>query len=125
MRLRVTAFLLAGWVCSGCATTLSSHQTAKPVAPGHVQIGGGLGFYAPLGAVGTAIGAGINQARKAAEAAASKQPYALSEADQQELLTAGIALAVLPPAPSFELSVRTGVLDNMDVGFRYSVNAVR
>lgn len=125
MRLPLIASLLAGWLCAGCATTLSNHQTAKPVAPGHVQIGGGAGLYVPLGSVGSAIGAGITQARKAADAAANHQQYTVSQADQQDLLTAGIALAVLPPSTAFEVSIRTGLFENMDVGLRYSVNAVR
>jgi len=119
------AVFLVGLLVSGCATTLSSFQTAKPVAPGHVEVSGGTGLYVPVGAVVHVIGIGVDQAKKAIEAASNQQQYTLTQADQQDLLTAGIALAVMPPANTYEMSLRTGIVENVDVGLRYSVNALR
>jgi len=125
MHHRLAALLLTGLLGSGCASTLSSHQTAKPVDPGHFQVSGGFGFYTPLGPTSAIIGAGVRQAGRLLEAISKNEQYALSEEDQQELLTAGIALAALPPSPTTEISVRTGVVQNLDAGVRYSLNAVR
>jgi len=125
MRLPLSALFLLGLVAPGCATTLSSFQTAKPVPPGHVEVNGGTGLYIPLGTAIHVIGIGVDQAKKAIDAASNQRQYNLTEADQQDLLTAGIALAVMPPANTYEMSIRTGIVDNLDMGLRYSVNAVR
>ncbi len=110
---------------TGCATTLSTHQTAVPIAPGHVEATLATGFYVPVGATASAIAQGHEQVTEILVAAATGQEYQVSPDQQQRLLTAGIALAVMPPSPSQELNVRTGILSNWDAGLRYSINAVR
>jgi hypothetical protein len=112
-------------VLSGCATALAMHQTAKPVEPLHVQVDAGAGLYTPLGGIGQAVAQGVHHATKLADLIANKTEYTLSEDEQHELLTAGIALAVLPPAPVYTMSLRTGLFANADLGLRYSINAAR
>lgn len=112
----------------GCATTLSSFQTGDVTDFKQAQVIGGAGLYLPLGPVGTIVKQGIEQADAIKKANDSGEPYALTEEDQQELLTAGVALAVMPPSfsPNYEIGVRTGIWDQkMDLGLRYSVNAIR
>src|SRR5690349_8750367 len=121
MRVAWGAGLLLGITLSGCATTLSSHQTAIPVSPGHVEVSLATGFYAPVGATLGAVDEGIAQAVEIAQAAASGEQYEVTPEAQQRLITAGLALAVMPPSPSQEISIRTGLLDNWDAGLRYSV----
>jgi hypothetical protein len=124
--MRAPTFVLLAVACSGCATTLSTLQTADVTDVGQVEVTGGAGFYAPLGPVLTLVDQGIQQAAAMDEAQRSGQPYTFSEEDRQELLTAAIALAVMPPSQAFEVSARTGVWrDRMDVGLRYSVSALR
>ena len=119
----VAALTLA---CSGCATTLSTLQTGEVVDVGQVQVTGGAGAYAALGPVRTLVDQGIRQAAALDEARRSGQPYTLSQQAQRELLTAAIALAVMPPSVGWEFSARTGVWsDRMDAGLRYSISAVR
>ncbi len=114
---------------TGCASTLSTFQTATPAKRGQVQVTGGAGIYLPLGPVGTVVKQGIAQGRALNESRKSGEPFELSPEDQQELLTAGLALAIMAPWPNginYEMGVRTGVLrEDMDVGFRYAMNSVR
>ncbi len=121
MRLLVAA----AFVLSGCSTTLSTLQTARPVQKGHVQISAGYGGYANLGPIGIIVEQAIKQTTVIREAIEKNEQYHVSEEDQQQLLTAGIGLAVMPPSTQFELAVRTGVVKDVDVGLRYSVNALR
>ncbi len=128
MRLRIPLAALALLVSSGCASTLSTLQTARPVKRGQVEVNGGAGIYLPVGPAVTVIKQGIEQGLAIRDAERSGEPYSLSEEDQQELLTAGLALAISVPitGPSYEISARTGILaEDWDVGLRYSVNALR
>jgi hypothetical protein len=124
--MRVPTFVVLAVASSGCATTLSTLQTAEVIDVGQVQVTGGAGVYAPLGPVVTLVDQGIQQVKTLDEARRSGQPYTLSEQAQQELLTAAIALAVMPPSPGWEVSIRTGVWpERIDVGLRYSLSALR
>ncbi|MHB8876297.1 MAG: hypothetical protein ACYC8T_21605 [Myxococcaceae bacterium] len=122
MRLLALAAVLAG---TGCATSISTMQLARPVEPKHFQVTGGWGIYAPLGTVGVLGSQAVKQAQAGVKAVQDHSAYSLSETDQQELLTSGISLAVLSPGWGYEMSVRTGVVKNLDVGLRYNVNSLR
>ncbi len=110
---------------TGCATTLSTLQTADPTDVGQVQVTGGMGVYANVGPAVSLIEQGIKQAGAIREAQEKNEPYVPSKEDQQALLTAGIAIAIAPPSGGYEIGMRTGITDNADVGLRYSVNAIR
>jgi len=116
--------LLALALC-GCASTLTTHQLAKAIKPGHAQVNLGAGAYVPVGTIGSLVGEGVRQVEAFQASVQSGTPYQVTPEDQQRLLTAAIALAVLPPSLSQELTVRTGILQNWDAGLRYSINAVR
>lgn len=124
--IRPVLFVCATLVASGCASTLSTLQTATPMKRGQVAVTGGAGVYFNAGPAVTIVQQGIEQGTAIKQAADSGEPYAVSEEAQQQLLTAAIALAVMPPSQGYELSIRTGILpEDLDAGFRYSVNAVR
>jgi hypothetical protein len=119
-------FAFAASVAAGCGTTLSTLQTAEVTGVGQVQATGGLGVYVPLGPALTIVEQGVEQTRAIAEARARGETYTLSDQAREDLLTAALALAVMPPWIGWEVSARTGVWkDRMDVGLRYGVNAVR
>ena len=109
----------------GCASTLSTQQTARTLAPGQVQVTGGAGFFIPVGSLVRVVDDGIHQGEAARDAVEDDRPYTLSEEAQQELLTAGVALMVAPPGVNPELMVRVGVVDRLDVGLRYSGISLR
>lgn len=111
---------------TGCATNLSSLQTAKPIRRGQVEVEGGLGAYANLGPVVPIISQAIKQAQAAKKAADNGQQYEVSEEDAQILATAGIGLAVMPPSQGWSVAVRTGLMkEDMDLGFRFTGNSYR
>jgi hypothetical protein len=124
MRLLSLLVLLAA---TGCASTLSSMQTAKPLALGQFQVSAGMGVFVPAGQLVTAIDQGITQGVAIKKIIDSGEPYHLLEEDAQKLLTVGTALAVAPPGASSELMVRAGLLEanTLDVGLRLSTSSAR
>ena len=110
---------------SGCATNLSSLQTARTMYQGQVRVQGGVGAYVPVGAAANVIGEGVQVAKEGITAAARQEQFVLSEDRKQGLLTSGLALATMPPSTVWELSARVGIFDFLEAGLRYSVNQVR
>ncbi|MBM7116127.1 hypothetical protein [Archangium primigenium] len=122
-----TALLLALLLSTGCASTLSTLQTAKPLARGQVRVSGATGVFVPAGQLGSLISQGISEGRAIRDAVAGGKPYHLDEREAQRLLGVGVALAVAPPGPSNELMIRTGLLAShgLDVGLRLSTTSLR
>ncbi len=119
------AALVAVMVGAGCATNLSTLQTGKTLRPGQIRVAGGAGVYIPAGQVVNAIGQGVHFAKKGVEAASNKENFEVTQDETEKLITAAVALVVLPPSTSYEVSARYGVIDNFDVGMRYGLNALR
>src|SRR5690349_21122252 len=97
--------LLALLTATGCASTLSTMQTAKPLARGQFQVSGAVGVFTPVGQLGSLLDEGINQGKAIRGTIDSGQPYHLEEAEAQRLLGVGMALAVAPPGPANELMI--------------------
>jgi len=118
---------LALLMATGCASTLSTMQTAKPLARGQFQVSGAMGVFAPVGQLATVIDQGITQGKAIKKAVDSGEPYHLLAEDAQTLLSVGMALAVAPPGTSNELMIRAGLLESntLDAGLRLSTNSVR
>jgi hypothetical protein len=110
---------------TGCASTLSTLQTAVPLERGQVQVSAGMGAYAPLGTIWDVGKLGKDQAGRIRRVVADGEDYTLSLEDQQALLGAGISLAVAPPGVNYEFMARTGLAKNLDVGVRYSSTELR
>jgi hypothetical protein len=109
----------------GCATSLSSLQTAKTLDPGEVRVSVGAGVYVPAGRIAETVGDGVTLAKRGVEAAVKQEPLTWSNEDEQKLLTAGIALAAFPPSAQFEVMARVGLVPNLEAGLKYSSNALR
>src|SRR4051812_23415880 len=123
-RLLVGCALLC--VGTGCATTLSTFQTADVTDFKQVEIEGATGLYFNAGPVVGIVQEGIEQGKAIKQASDSGEPYEFTEESAQKLFTAAIALAVFTPGQNYQVAARTGIVpDKMDVGFRYSMNAVR
>ncbi|MFL5349670.1 MAG: hypothetical protein ACJ8AT_33150 [Hyalangium sp.] len=112
--------LLALALVTGCASNLSTLQTAKPLARGQFQVSLGAGAFVSAGQIGNAIELGIDQGKALDRAVRNHEPVRISEEDQQRMLTSGVALAVAPPGLVHEVMLRAGLADNLDVGLRYS-----
>lgn len=124
MRLWTVVLLLA--IGTGCATNLSTLQTAKPIRRGQVEVQGAVGAYANLGPIVGLVGEAAHHAIKAKEAAENKEQYELTEEEIEAAATAAFGIAIFMPSTGYQVSARTGILkDDMDIGLRYSGNAVR
>lgn len=110
---------------AGCATNLSSLQTAKTLNPGQVRITGGFGVHIPAGQLMNSAAEGIKLGAKTAMANVDNRPYVLTADDKESIGTAAIALAMFPPSSLWEINGRVGIIRNLDVGFRYSINSLR
>jgi hypothetical protein len=117
--------LLALALATGCASPLSTMQTAKPLARGQFQVSLGAGLFVPVGPIATVADVGISDSDKFLDLIERGERVELSEEDQRRLLGAGIALAVAPPGPVTEIMVRGGVAENFDMGLRYSGISLR
>lgn len=122
MRILALALVVVG---SGCATNLSTMQTAKTLRPGQFRIAGGAGVYIPAGQVVGAISEGVSLVKDGVDAANTHQNFQFTEDHQDKVLTAAVALVTLPPAAGWEISGRYGVVENLDVGVRWGLNALR
>ena len=113
-------------IFTGCATNLSSLQTAKTLNPGQVRITGGFGVHIPAGQLVNSAAEGIKLGTKAAMTNANGgQPYVLTADDKEAIGTAAIAMAMFPPSSVWEINGRVGLIRNLDIGFRYSLNSLR
>ncbi len=111
---------------AGCATNLSSLQTAKTLNPGQVRITGGFGGHIPAGQLLNSAAEGLKIGAKAAATNADTgKPYVLTADDKEIIGTAAIAQAMFPASPVFEINGRVGIIRNFDLGFRYSMNSIR
>lgn len=124
MRLLLALVLLTA---TGCASTLSTMQTAKPLARGQFQVSAATGVFIPAGQIGTLVDEGLAQAKVIKKNIDSGQPYQLPEDQARRLLDVGMALAVAPPGAGHELMIRAGLLESnsLDVGLRLSTTSVR
>ncbi|MDC0714648.1 hypothetical protein POL68_39735 [Stigmatella sp. ncwal1] len=110
---------------SGCASNLSTLQTARTLAPGQVQVSLGAGAYVPVGQLLDVVDIGIDQGKQLKRDIENGESVHLTEADQQRLLTSGVALAVGSPGVVNELMIRAGLAENFDMGLRYSGISLR
>ncbi len=123
--MRLSIALLLAALGSGCAPTLTTFQTAKPLRPKQFRVTAGAGVYAPLGPLTSLITQSLVQGKAAADAVNNGEEPALTDEEKEDFLTAGLGLATMTPGPVYEMSVRAGVVENLEVGLRYSVSAVR
>jgi hypothetical protein len=107
-------------LATGCASNLSTLQTAKPLTRGQFQVTLGAGAFVPAGQLIDLVDLGIDEGKKIKEAVDRDEPVQLTQDDQRRLLSTGMALAVAPPGLVNEVSIRAGLADDLDVGLRYS-----
>jgi hypothetical protein len=124
MRLLLALVLLTA---TGCASTLSTLQTARPLARGQFQVSAAAGVFVPAGQLATLVDEGLAQGRVIKKSIDSGEPYQLPEDQARRLLDVGMALAVAPPGAGHELMIRAGLLESnsLDVGLRLSTSSVR
>lgn len=112
---------LASLFLSACATTLSTMDTARPTPVGHVRANAAMGIYLPASPISTAMDAG----KQALEKLHSNGSVKVTPQEAGDIYEAAVALALMPPSVLQEFMVRTGVLEDMDVGLRVATTALR
>jgi hypothetical protein len=118
MRLQSLPLGLLAVFTLGCAPALSTFQPAHVAKQWHVQAEIGTDFAVPTGTIASTVDAGITLVD-----AAEKQE--LTELQKKQLFDAGTALALNPPSPVQHFGVALSVYDNLEVGLRYSISALR
>jgi hypothetical protein len=88
-------------------------------------VSGGVGWYVPAGQIGTLAGDGIEVAKQGIKSAINQEAFEMPEAEKRQIAIHSVSLAAMNPYPSVQLDARLGVLPRLDVGMRYSVDAVR
>ncbi|MBL8958146.1 MAG: hypothetical protein JNK82_45660 [Myxococcaceae bacterium] len=119
------AALLAALVTTGCASNLAQMQTARALEPGQLRMSGGVGWYVPAGQIAAVAGDGIEVAKQEIKAELNNTEYDISQADKRKIAINSVALAAMNPYPNVHLDARIGILPRVDVGLRYSIDAVR
>lgn len=133
----------------GCATNLSTLQTADTVSTPGVRVGGGMGMYVPAGSMmremdpRTCVSSLQDEGEDGAVNCLSDEHIELIRAIQEgeedqldpddpedqekirEMFRNAVGLALFPPAPMAELSVRAGLAPNADAGLRLTPLSAR
>lgn len=99
----------------GCSTAVSTMQPVQALPKGHVQAGMGVGVNIAPGPIVDAF--------QAAKAISEKDAVDINGQDEQDFLTAGLAIALNPPGVINEYSFRYGTGYNTDIGLRYTINS--
>jgi hypothetical protein len=103
----VSALLL-----QACSTALSTMQPVQALPKGDLQFNTGVGFNVAPGPIISAFDAAL--------AISQKDEIDINAEDEQQFLTAGLALALNPPGVINEYSFRYGLGHGFDAGLRYT-----
>ncbi|MCA9549182.1 MAG: hypothetical protein KC933_04045 [Myxococcales bacterium] len=103
---------------SACSTSMTSLQTARTMRPGQVQLTAGASVPISSAAVGETIDAAEAIAGRLSDAEARDAP--ITEAEQRQALETSLALLLFTPGVTTELAGRVGVVDGLDLGFKWA-----
>jgi hypothetical protein len=101
----------------GCSTAISTMQPVQALPKGGVQFGTGMAFNIAPGPIVDAFQAGAAIAKKGAAD--------INAQDEQDFLTAGLAIALNPPGIINEYSFRYGIGHDAELGMRYTINEIQ
>lgn len=121
-RLAFLAFFLAA---TGCASPMSSFQTARTTPKGEFDAHAGAGANVSTGFVGSLTDLGEKASDKARESIKNGETPTLTEEDKQNLIGTALSYALFSPSPVFEAGVRYGILDFWDAGLTYTTAGFR
>lgn len=97
----------------GCATGLSTMNTARPTPPGEVRAHAAAGLFLPTGAALDIAQAGLGAARSVRAGELSLTPE-----EKEALYLGAVSLALQPPYPVLEAGLRTGIVEDLDAGLK-------
>jgi hypothetical protein len=117
---RLTFFALLFVAASGCASPLSTFQTARTTPKGEFDAHAGVGANVSTGFVGSLTDLGEDAADKARTSIENGETPTLSQEDKENLIGTALSYALFGPTPVFEAGVRYGILDFWDAGVTYT-----
>lgn len=107
----------------GCAANLATLQGPETLAPGQISLAAELGAGLPAGTTARAVAAGVALTDGALDYASSGEAVPLETLS--DTVAAGMGLALSPPGTVYGLSGRVGVLEDLDLGLRWSSSDLR
>jgi len=109
--------------CAGCATSVSTLQTARVLKPGQIQVTGALEGSVHTSAVSEALDAvgSLEGELRAAESG----DIAISESTQREAIEAAVALVLFTPSLQPVAVARVGLFEKAEGGLRYTGSLLR
>jgi hypothetical protein len=114
--------LLAMVVFCGCASTLSTLQTAETTPVRHLELKAGIGAFAPLGAV-PHLAKALDIEKASLQHLATSGSHPVPPVEQRDaLLDAALSVLLQTPGPVWEIGARFGLTSFWDVGARLSSN---
>lgn len=123
--MKFSSIFLVAVGATGCASNLAQMQTARALEPGQLRVSGGVGWYVPAGQIGKLAGDGVQVAKQGIQSEIEHRPFELTNEQKIRIAINSVTLAMMNPYPSVHMDARLGVLPRLDVGMRYSVDAVR
>jgi hypothetical protein len=122
LRLWLRLLSAIGLTTTGCASNLSTLQTAETTPKHHLEVHAGYGAFIPTNAAPhlvKALGMEEDPLKQLVSGHGYPPP---TKAQQDELLDTALALALETPGTEWELGARFGLTDDWDIGGRYSSN---
>ncbi len=114
----MTSRLLAVALLSGgCATSLTTMQTARTLDPGQVQVAASASLPVATSLVGEVVDTGAAVADRLSDAARRGEPITVEE--ERQAFETALALTLFQPGAYTELMARYGVVEDVDVGLRW------
>lgn len=117
--------LVLAVLSGGCASNLANLKTAETLKKGQWRPSAEFGVYVPAGTIARAGKVAIEQGRALVEAQRTGASAAPDAAEQREIFSTALALAVFPPGTATGFALRYGIVDDIDVGLRYSTSSYR
>lgn len=121
--IRRTSWVALALSLSACSTSMTQLQTARTLAPGQVQVQGGLSVPISTTVIGSLVDLGGTLGTRFTEAEQANRP--ITREEEQQALETGMALVLFHPGVMPELGGRIGVLPRLDVGLTYGGTLVK
>lgn len=116
----VLFFVVAATSLAGCASPMSTLQTARTTPKGSVDAYIGMGANVSTSLIGSLSDLGKDASDKAKGQIDQGQTPNLTQEDRENIIGAAISYGLFGPAPVAEFGLRYGLLDRWDVGAAYT-----
>lgn len=105
-------------LAQACVSSPASLQTARTVPAGDYRVAAGVSVPVStryVGEIADLIGQAVDHAEEAIDGDGT-----ITDDEYREMLQSGMAILMLQPTPIFDLSLRRGIVDDLDVGIRWA-----